>query len=202
MSGMIDQQLPLVYLVRHGETAWSLTGQHTGLTDIPLTEQGELNARRLGERLRDLNLSRVFTSPLMRAARTGELAGFGSVATPDPDLVEWNYGIYDGKTSDEIHRQRPDWRLFRDGCPQGESVEEIGRRADRVIARVRAIDANVLLFSSSHFLRVLAARWVGLEPSGGQHLFLDTASLSILGYEHMKRNPVIRLWNDCRRDDR
>lgn len=195
-----SQQLPLVYLARHGETAWSLSGQHTGLSDIPLTTQGEKNARRLGTRLQGVNVARVFTSPLKRAAHTCELAGFGSVAITDPDLVEWNYGAYDGKTSDEIHQLEPDWQLFRDGCPDGESVADVGQRADRVIERIRAIDANVLLFSSGHFLRVLAARWLSLVASGGQLLFLDTASLSVLGYEHTRQSPVIRLWNDFRRD--
>jgi broad specificity phosphatase PhoE len=196
-----SQQLPLIYLARHGETAWSISGQHTGRSDIPLTERGEGDARRLGERLKGLSVSRVFTSPLQRAKHTCELAGFGDVATTDDDLVEWDYGLYEGRTTDEIHQQSPGWEIFRDGCPKGESIAEIGGRADRVVARLRAIDGNVLLFSSSHFLRVLTARWLGQEPSSGQYFLLDTASLSILGYEHVRQKPVIRLWNDSRREE-
>lgn len=194
-----DRPFPLIYLARHGETAWSKSGQHTGLSDIPLTPQGEQNARLLGTRLAGLSPSKVFTSPLQRAARTCELAGFGDVATIDPDLVEWNYGRYDGKTTSEIHQSQPGWQLFRDGCPDGESVQQVSDRADGVIRRIRDINANVLLFSSGHFLRVLGARWLGLDASGGSLLFLDTASLSILGYEHTRQEPVIRLWNDFRR---
>jgi broad specificity phosphatase PhoE len=185
-----------IYLARHGETAWSLTGQHTGRTDLPLTPRGEQNAARLGQRLKDLSFAAVFTSPLQRARRTCQLAGFGDRATIDPDLMEWDYGDYEGLRSSEIHKQDPTWSLFRDGAPHGESVAQISTRADRAIARVRAIDGNVLIFSSGHFLRVLAARWLGLAASTGQYLALDTASLSILGYEHAKDRPVIRLWND------
>jgi probable phosphoglycerate mutase len=188
----------MVYLARHGETAWTVSGQHTGLTDIPLTERGEANARRLGERLRGLTFARVFTSPLQRARRTCELAGFGAAAGVDPDLVEWNYGAYEGLTTAAIRQQRPDWDIFRDGSPGGESPADVGARADRVIARVRAVGGDVLLFSSAHFLRVLGARWVGLEASGGRYLLLGTAALSVVGYEHNKSEPVIRLWNDYR----
>lgn len=191
-------KLPQIFLARHGETAWSLSGQHTGLTDIPLTERGERNAVRLGERLKGMTFPKVFTSPLQRARRTCELAGFGKVAEVDPDLTEWNYGAYEGIRTADIHKTRPDWRLFRDGCPDGETLEAIGKRADRVIARVRAINQDVLLFSSGHFLRVLAARWLGLPPSGGQYLYLGTATLSTLGYEHDASDPVLRLWNDSR----
>jgi len=194
----MSQQLPEVYLARHGETAWSLSGQHTGLTDIPLTQRGERNARRLGERLRGLVFAQVFTSPLVRARRTCELAGFAAAAQVDPDLVEWNYGDYEGKTGNEIRRDRPDWQLFRDGCPGGESVADVSARADRVVARVRAVGADVLLFSSGHFLRVLAARWLGLNASGGRYLVLSTATLSMLTYEHTLSEPVIGLWNDAR----
>jgi len=191
-------ELPIVYLARHGETEWTLSGKHTGRTDIPLTERGERNARRLGERLAGLSFAKVFTSPLQRAARTCELAGFGSVARIDGDLVEWNYGDYEGLTTKEIRAQRPDWQLFRDGCPGGESLGEIGARADRIIARVRAVGGNVLLFSSAHFSRVLAARWLGLEPAGGKYFVLSTAALSALGYEHTREEPVVKLWNDDR----
>jgi len=194
----MSQALPLIYLARHGETAWTVSGQHTGLTDLPLTERGERNARRLGERLKGLALAQVLTSPLQRARRTCELAGFGAAARPDPDLVEWNYGAYEGRTTADIRRERPDWRIFRDGCPGGESVADIGARADRVVGRLRALGADALLFSSSHFLRVLAARWLGVDASAGRYFLLGTATLSILGYEHDGTEPVIRLWNDAR----
>jgi broad specificity phosphatase PhoE len=191
----MSQSLPRTFLARHGETAWSLSGQHTGLTDIPLTERGEANARRLAARLQGLAFARVWTSPLQRAARTAELAGFAG-AEPDPELVEWDYGDYEGRRSKDIHAERPDWQLFRDGCPGGESPAAIGARADRVIARVRAVEGDVLLFSSGHFLRVLAARWLGLEAAGGRLLMLGTASLSTLSYEHTRAEPALSLWND------
>jgi broad specificity phosphatase PhoE len=193
----LSEKLPVVYIARHGDTAWTLTGQHTGLTDLPLTAVGEQHARQLGQRLKGMTFGSVFTSPLQRAARTCELAGFGTVAETDPDLVEWNYGEYEGKRSDEILRERPDWQLFRDGCPGGESPTQIGERADRVVQRVRKVGGDVLLFSSGHFIRVLAARWLVLGPgSAGRHFLLNTASLSALGYEHNLSQPVIRLWND------
>jgi broad specificity phosphatase PhoE len=209
----MNDVLPIVYLARHGETAWSISGQHTGLTDLPLTERGERNARSLGERLKGLKFATVLTSPLQRAARTCELAGFsltqlspplvggeGRVrgAEVDRDLLEWDYGQYEGRRSAEIHADRPDWQLFRDGCPGGESPEQVGARADRIVNRVRAIQDNALLFSSGHFLRVLAARWLGLEPGAGRYFLLSTASLSALGYEHNRSQPVIRLWDDTR----
>src|SRR5215831_6095093 len=195
----MSTSLPLVFLARHGETAWTLSGQHTGLTDIPLTERGERNARRLGERLKGLQFARVFTSPLQRAVRTCELAGFARVAEIDPDLVEWNYGEYEGRTSAEIRAERPDWELFRDGCPGGETPRQVGTRADAVIGRVRAVQGDVLLFTSGHFTRVLASRWLGIEPSVNSRFFmLSTASLSALGYEHDRSRPVIRLWNETR----
>jgi broad specificity phosphatase PhoE len=190
--------LPSVYLARHGETAWSVSKQHTGLADIPLTERGEQNARRLGERLQGQTFAHVLTSPLQRARRTCELAGFGAVAALERDLVEWNYGAYEGRTTDDIRRERPDWQLFRDGCPAGESVADIAARADRVVAKLRALDGDVLIFSSAHILRVLAVRWCGLAAAAGQYLSLGTGSLSIVGYEHDKNDPVIRLWNDTR----
>ena len=189
---------PAIYLARHGETAWSLTGQHTGLTDLPLTERGERNARRLKERLAGLIFAKVFTSPLQRAARTCELAGFGAAGEIDRDLVEWNYGDYEGRRTVEIHKERPDWQLFRDGCPGGELPCQVGARADRVVSRVRAINGDVLIFSSGHFLRVLAARWLGLEPAAGRFFMLNTASVSVVGYENSLSQPVIRLWNDTR----
>jgi broad specificity phosphatase PhoE len=193
----MSEILPEIYLARHGNTAWTLSGQHTGLTDLPLTPNGERNARRLGERLKGMTFARVFTSPLQRASRTCELAGFGAVAETNPDLVEWDYGQYEGLTSAEILEQRPDWQLFRDGAPGGESPEQIEERAERVVKRVRAIAGNVLIFSSGHFIRVLTGRWLGLDPgTGGKYFLLSPASLSALSYEHNLSHPVIRLWND------
>jgi broad specificity phosphatase PhoE len=187
--------LPCVYLVRHGETEWSASGQHTGRTDIPLTQEGERKARGLRERLKGLKFDRVFTSPLQRAARTCELAGFGEAAKLDPDLLEWNYGDYEGRKTSEILNERPGWFLFRDGCPNGEQPADVGARADRVIARLRAADDQAIVFSSGHILRVLAARWLDLAPSEGRLFLLGTASVSILGYEHAKDEPAIALWN-------
>ena len=187
---------PIAYLARHGETAWTITGQHTGLTDLPLTERGEANARRLGERLSGLTFAKVFTSPLQRARKTCELAGFGSVAQIDSDLLEWDYGEYEGRLRVDILKERPDWELFRDGCPGGESPQQVAARADRVVSRVRSVTGNVLLFSSGHFLRMLATRWIGIEPINGQSLMLGTASLSAVGYENSLTYPAIRLWND------
>jgi broad specificity phosphatase PhoE len=197
---MANEILPVTYLARHGDTEWSRKGRHTGLTDLPLTEQGERNAQRLRERLTGLLFVKVLTSPLQRARRTSELAGFGGVAEVDPDLVEWNYGDYEGVRTDEIRANQPGWELFRDGCPNGESPADVAARADRVVARVRAIKGNALIFSSGHFLRVFAARWLGLEPITGKYLMLDTASLSALSYEHDMCNPAIRFWNDTRHD--
>jgi broad specificity phosphatase PhoE len=193
----MNDALPQVYLARHGNTAWTASGQHTGLTDLPLTPDGECNARRLGERLKGMTFAKMFTSPLQRASRTCELAGFGTVAEIDPDLVEWDYGKYEGLTSTQILRERPDWQLFRDGAPGGESPVQIGERADRVLKRLRAIAGNVLVFSSGHFIRVLTARWLGLGAgTGGRYFLLNPASLSAVGYEHNLSQPVIRLWND------
>jgi broad specificity phosphatase PhoE len=194
----VNDILPSVYLARHGETAWSLSGQHTGLTDLPLTERGARNARSLGERLKGLKFAMVLTSPLQRAVRTCELAGFRATSQLDRDLLEWNYGEYEGRRTADIHKERPNWQLFRDGCPGGESPEQIGARADRAVSRLRGIEGDVLLFSSGHFLRVLAARWAGLEAEAGKYFLLSTASLSALGYEHNRSQPVIRFWNDTR----
>jgi len=194
----MSETLQLVYLARHGDTAWTVSGQHTGRTDLPLLPSGEENARRLGERLQGLTFAKVFTSPLQRAVRTCELAGLGADAEILPDLMEWDYGQYEGLRSAEILKDRPDWQLFRDGGPGGESPAQIGARADRVVERVRALAGDVILFSSGHFLRVLAARWLGLDPASGRYFVLSTASLSVLGYEHSLSEPVIRLWNDDR----
>jgi probable phosphoglycerate mutase len=192
----MSEKFPCVWMARHGETAWSLSGQHTGRTDLPLTERGERNARRLGQRLQGRSFVRVFSSPLQRARRTCELAGFGSAAAIDPDLTEWDYGAYEGKRSVEIHAERPGWDLFRDGCPGGEDAAAVGARADAVVRRLRAAGGDVLLFSSGHFSRVLAARWLGLEPQAGRYFLLNTAALSILSYEHNLDHPAVRLWND------
>lgn len=190
--------LPRIYLARHGETAWSLSGQHTGLTDLPLTAHGEANAVRLRERLEGLTFDHVLVSPLLRARRTCELAGFGQRAEVDADLVEWNYGEYEGLTTPEIRRNCPGWVLFRDGCPGGESVADAVARADRVVGKLREDGRNILLFSSGHFLRVLTARWLGQEATAGAWFHLSTATLSILGYEHSLSEPVIWLWNDAK----
>ena len=198
----MTEALPVIYLARHGETAWTLSGQHTGRTDLPLTEGGERNARALGARLRGLVFAKTFTSPLQRAVRTCELAGFGNGAELDPDLMEWDYGQYEGRRTAEILEERPDWQLFRDGCPGGETPAEIGARADRVVSRVRAVHGDALLFSSGHILRVLAARWLGLEAAGGRYFVLGTAALCILGYEHNLGEPAVRLWNDTHHLDK
>src|SRR4029077_17084443 len=177
--------------------AWTHTGQHTGLTDLPLTSDGERNAVRLGERLKGMRFDQVFTRPLQRASRTCELAGFGAEAETDPDLGEWNYGKYEGLTSAQILRRRPDRQLFRDGAAGAETPEQVSARADRVVKRVRSIAGNVLLFSSGHFIRVLTARWFALNPDpGGTYFLLNPASLSALSYEHNLSRPVIQLWND------
>ena len=192
----MSDALPIVYLARHGETAWTISGQHTGLADLPLTERGERNALRLGQRLKGLAFTAVLSSPLQRVTRTCELAGFGKVAQVERDLVEWNYGDYEGCRLAEIQAKRPGWQLFRDGCPGGESPGQVGARADRIIRQVRLLPGNVLIFSSAHFLRVLAARWLGLEPAGGRFFVLSTASLSALSYEHNLSQPTICLWDD------
>lgn len=190
--------LPEVYLARHGETEWSISGQHTGKTDIPLTTRGEQNAVSLGERLGKTPFDHVWSSPLQRARRTSELAGFGDRAVVVPDLMEWDYGAYEGLRTVEIRKDRPGWDIFRDGCPGGESIDAAGARADRVVARLRGVGGHVLLFSHSHFLRVLAARWLGLPAEHARYLVLSTAALSILGYEHGPAEPAVRLWNDDR----
>jgi probable phosphoglycerate mutase len=195
---MMEKALPAVYLARHGETEWSITGQHTGRTDIPLTARGERSALSLGERLKDMTFVKVLVSPRSRARRTCELAGFNDQAEVDPDLQEWDYGQYEGRRTADIRQEQPDWYLFRDGCPGGESVEAIGDRADRVVARLRALDGNVLIFSHGHLSRVLTAQWLGLPAGHARYFVLSTAALSILGYEHHLNEPAVRLWNDAR----
>lgn len=191
----MSSAFPTIHLVRHGETAWSLSGQHTGRTDMPLTPAGEAAARGVADRLKGLSFSGVWSSPSQRAWRTCELAGFGAGAIRKDDLQEWDYGAYEGLTTRQILAERPGWTVFRDGCPGGESAADVGARADRIIAALRAANADMLIFSSAHFLRVLAARWLGLPPQGGALLVLDTTSISVLGYEHDLDEPVIRRWN-------
>ena len=186
---------PEIYLVRHGETEWSASGKHTGRTDIPLTPAGEEAARHIAVRLSGLTFSAVWSSPSQRASKTCALAGFGSQAVTKAELAEWDYGAYEGLTTKQILAERPGWRLFRDGCPRGELTSDVGARADLIIGQLRQTDGTFLIFSSSHFLRVLAARWLGLQPEAGGLFVLDTASISILGYEHDLTEPVIRRWN-------
>jgi len=191
--------MPLrLYLVRHGETEWSLSGQYTGRTDIPLTAHGENEARELGLRIRDIPFARVLTSPLKRAQQTCALAGLVPAAEVEPDLAEWDNGDDEGRTPADILASRPGWNLFRDGSPNGETPAQISDRADRVIARVRQLEGDVALFSHGHFGRVFAARWIGLSVDQAQHLLLDTASLSVLCYEHDRTDqPAIALWNSA-----
>jgi len=187
-----------LFFMRHGETEWSLTGQHSGRADIPLTQNGEDEARQLGNRIRIFPFEHVLTSPLQRARRTCELAGLSRDAKVDADLIEWDNGDYEGRTPADIVATRPGWNLFRDGCPNGEMPEEISARADRLIQRLTKLDGNVALFSHSHLGRILAARWIGLSVEQAQPLLLNTASLSILCYEHDRPDqPAIELWNSA-----
>jgi len=182
-----------VFAIRHGETAWSLSGQHTGTTDIPLTDNGRRLAARIGPVLEGEVFALVLTSPLQRARETCELAGLGARALLDPDLVEWNYGDYEGLTPKQIHEKAPGWLIFRDGCPGGETSEQVGARADRVIARARATSGDVALFAHGHVLRVLVARWLGLAAAAGQSFLLDTGTLNVLGY--YREIPALKIWN-------
>ena len=194
---MITLTTPDVWLIRHGETEWTVSRRHTGLTNLPLTLAGEEQAKALRRRLKGISFARVFCSPLQRAARTCELAGYDSVAEVDKNLVEWNYGAYEGKMRPEIFADRPDWIIFRDGCPNGQSPTDVAVRADRVISRIRTIDGNVAILSSGHFLRVLIARWLGLDPSAGRYFKLGTAALSVLTCDHSNvSEPAIRLLNE------
>jgi len=195
-------ELPQVYLARHGETEWSLSGQHTGTTDIPLTPNGEVQARKLGERIADLKFDRVWSSPRARAIRTAELAGLGGRIEVDPDLAEWDYGTYEGLTSEEIHAHDPNWLIYRDGCPGGESVEAVTDRVDQVIARLRTLPGTSILFSHGHLTRLLAVRWLGLPVINGQYFKVGTAALGTLSSERDVDNPVIELWNDRRHTER
>lgn len=185
-----------VHLIRHGQTAWSLSGRHTGRTDIPLTPRGEDEARALEASLRGPGFSHVLTSPRLRARQTAALAGLGTQAAVEPDLAEWDYGDYEGLRSVEIRADRPDWNIFRDGCPNGESSAEITARADRLLAALSSLTGRVALFSHGHFGRCLAARWIGIELQAAQHLLLGTASIGILGYDPgHPENRVIAQWN-------
>lgn len=189
-------ELPRLFLVRHGDTAWTDTGQHTGRTDLALNKRGEERAIQLGDILRPISFAHVYTSPLQRASRTCELVGFGKIAAVDADLVEWDYGDFEGKLTRDILKDQPGWELFRDGCPAGESPQAVADRADRFIARVRHIEGNVLAFSSGHIIRMIAARWLGLPPDAGRFFFCRPASVGVLGFEHHHRaEPVIELWN-------
>lgn len=191
----MSSAFPEIYLVRHGETEWSRSGKHTGRSDIPLTQAGEEAARKVGDRLQGLSFSVVWSSPSQRASSTCALAGFGADRIVKDDLAEWDYGAYEGVTTKEILAERPGWQIFRDGCPRGEMAADVGARADRIIGDFRRTEGTILVFSSAHFLRVLAARWLGLPPEGGAYFALDTASISVLGYEHDLTEPVVRRWN-------
>jgi broad specificity phosphatase PhoE len=182
-----------VFAIRHGETAWSLSGQHTGTTDIPLTDNGRRLAKRMRPVLAKNEFALVICSPMQRAKETCELAGLSDKAVIDPDLMEWNYGEYEGVTSDQIEKIAPGWLLFRDGCPGGETPEQVGARVDRVIARSRAVDGDTALFAHGHVLRVFAARWIGLPADSGQHFLLNTGTLCVLGY--YRKIPAVQIWN-------
>jgi len=182
-----------LYFIRHGETAWSLTGQHTGRTDLPLIAAGEEGGRNLAGRLGAVSFTRVFTSPRQRARQTAALAGFGAVVEIEPDLAEWDYGDFEGLRRAEILLRQPDWNIYRDGCPHGESPAAITARVDGLIHRLRGLDGNIAVFSHGHLGRVLAARWIGLPIAEAQRFVLGTASVSVLGFEH--EAPVIVHWN-------
>ncbi len=185
-----------IYLIRHGETAWSLSGRHTGRTDVPLTARGELQAKQVGALLNALQFSQVLVSPLQRARRTCELAGYGQVMRVEPNLHEWDYGQYEGLTSEQIRAQYADWDVFRDGCPGGESPKQMGSRVDGVLSQLRSMSGRVAVFSHGHFLRALAVRWIELPLRQGRNFGLNAGALSMLGYEHHNvREPAIELWN-------
>jgi probable phosphoglycerate mutase len=192
----MSHHLPRLFLTRHGDTAWTESAQRTGRTDLPLNERGENRARQIGEKLQKYEFTCVFTSPLKRAAKTCALAGFGDLAETDSDLVEWNYGRFEGKLTKEILNEYPGWELFRDGCPDGESPGDVAARADRFIARVHENDGDVLAFSSGHIIRMIAARWLGLPPSSGRFFYCRPASVGVLAYEHKNAaEPIVGLWN-------
>lgn len=191
----MNNALPMIYLVRHGATAWTKTAQHTGRTDLALNEQGEREARELGTRLAGLHIDHILSSPLVRARRTAELALRDTRIEADDELMEWDHGDYEGRSTMDIQSDRPGWNLFRDGCPGGETIDAVGARADRVTDRIRSKAGNVLVFAHREILRVLAMRWIGLAAIEGRGLLLGTASLSLLGYHHDLSEPVIHSWN-------
>ena len=192
----MNDALPRIYLVRHGETAWTLTAQHTGRTDLALNEQGERQARELAARLAALRIDHILSSPLQRARRTAELALPDASIEADDDLMEWDYGAYEGRSTVDIEVERPGWRLFRDGCPGGETLDSVGVRADRVIGRIRGRGGNVAVVAHREILRILAARWIGLAAIEGRRLLLATAAVGTLGYDHDLTEPVIHVWNE------
>jgi broad specificity phosphatase PhoE len=195
----VTTKLPKLYLARHGDTEWTDSRRRTGRTDLPLNERGEERARQIGQRLRQFSFAQVFTSPLQRASRTCKLAGFGEVAESNSDLVEWDYGRFEGKLTSQIKEDQPGWELFRDGCSEGESPQDVARRADRFISRVLEVGGDVLAFSSGHIIRMIAARWLGLPPSSGRFFYCRPASVGVLGFEHESRDePIIGLWNFVR----
>jgi broad specificity phosphatase PhoE len=195
----MSTELPRLFLARHGDTAWTDSRQHTGRTDLPLNERGEMRARQIGEQLKRFTFVRVFTSPLQRASKTCTLAGYGAVAEVDQNLVEWDYGAFEGALTKDILKKQPGWQMFRDGCPDGESPQDVARRADGFIAKVRGIDGDVLAFSSGHIIRMIAARWLDLPPAAGRFFFCRPASVGVLGFEHGTRDePIIALWNYVR----
>ena len=192
MSG----RLPKLYLVRHGDTEWTDSRRKTGRTDLPLNERGEQRARQLGEELQQFCIAQVFTSPLLRASRTCALTGFGEVAEVSSDLLEWDYGRFEGKTTADIQKDTQGWELFREGCPGGESPVDVARRADRFISRVFTCDGDVLAFSSGHIIRMIAARWLGLPPGAGRFFYCRPASVGVLDFEHdNKSEPIVGIWN-------
>jgi probable phosphoglycerate mutase len=192
----MSSHLPRLFVTRHGDTAWTDSRQRTGRTDLPLNERGEVRARQLGEQLQRFTFSHVFTSPLERASKTCELAGFRGIRQIDADLVEWDYGRYEGMLTRDILDGRPGWELFRDGCPEGESPADVAARADRFIGRVRGTEGDILAFSSGHIIRMIAARWLGLPPAAGRFFFCRPASVGVLAFEHDNpEEPIIGLWN-------
>ncbi len=196
---MSISKLPRFFLARHGDTEWTDARRKTGRTDLPLNERGEVRARQIGEQLQQVAFGKVFTSPLQRASRTCALAGFGDVAETSPDLVEWDYGSYEGKLTADIHKVQPDWELFRDGCPDGEIPQDVAQRADRFISRVLSAEIDVLAFSSGHIIRMITARWLGLPPAAGRFFYCQPASVGVLGFEHERKDePIVVLWNFVR----
>jgi probable phosphoglycerate mutase len=191
----MNTALPQIWLVRHGETAWSLSGQHTGRTDIPLTERGERDARALQPRLAQHSFAKILSSPSIRARRTGELAGFAASMVIDKDLLEWDYGVYEGRTTAEIRAERPGWNAYEHGCPGGENLADVAARAERLISGIRAENRDVLIFAHRDILRVVAARWISLAPLTARRLYLEPASISILSYDHTIEEPIIRTLN-------